>query len=123
MEHRRLYEIKIDTLEKEVTLLKKAIEKQDLIKAGYREEIAKWIEIMGFHKRWITEEVLIDRYEREGIDGVRTYIGNADALVTSDTLSSEVVELFTTNHMDDFERWNEISHKIVMRTLQLNGRI
>jgi|TARA_R110000796_G_scaffold251487_1_gene382998 hypothetical protein len=42
MEHRRLYEIKIDTLEKEVTLLKKAIEKQDLIKAGYREEIAKW---------------------------------------------------------------------------------
>ena len=78
---------------------------------------------MGFHKRWITEEVLIDRYEREGIDGVRTYIGNADALVTSDTLSSEVVELFTTYHMDDFERWNEISHKIVMRTLQLNGRI
>lgn len=42
MEHQRLYEIKIDTLEKEVTSLKKEIEKQDLIKAGYKEEIAKW---------------------------------------------------------------------------------
>jgi len=76
---------------------------------------------MGFHKRWITEEVLIERYQKGGIEGVKTYIGNADALVTSDDLSSEVIELLTTNHMDDFERWNEISHKIVMRTLELNG--
>lgn len=42
MEHRRLYEIKIDTLEKEVMSLKKEVEKQELIKSGYREEIAKW---------------------------------------------------------------------------------
>jgi len=78
---------------------------------------------MGFHKRWITEEVLIEKYKKEGIDGVRTYIGNADALVTSGTLSSEVIDLFNTTHIDDFERWNEISHKIVMRILELDGNI
>ena len=42
MQHQRLYEIKIDSLEKEVISLKKEIEKQDLIKKGYREEISKW---------------------------------------------------------------------------------
>lgn len=78
---------------------------------------------MGFHKRWITEEVLIERYQKEGIDGVRTYIGHVDSIVTSDDLSAEVIELFNATNMDDFERWNDISHKIVMRILELNGRL
>ena len=42
MEHRRLYEIKIDSLEKENKELRKELEKQDLIKQGYKEEISKW---------------------------------------------------------------------------------
>lgn len=42
MEHRRLYEIKIDSLEKENKELKLELEKQDLIKKGYKEEISKW---------------------------------------------------------------------------------
>ena len=42
MEHTRLYQIKIEQLEKENSELRKELEKQELIKEGYREEIAKW---------------------------------------------------------------------------------
>ena len=42
MEHKRLYEIKIQQLEKENKELKLKLEKQDLIKEGYKEEISKW---------------------------------------------------------------------------------
>ena len=42
MEHKRLYEIKIEQLEKENQELKLKLEKQDLIKEGYKEEISKW---------------------------------------------------------------------------------
>ena len=42
MEHRRLYELKIEQLEKENLQLKQELEKQELIKKGYKEEVAKW---------------------------------------------------------------------------------
>lgn len=42
MEHTRLYQIKIEQLEKENSELRKELEKQELIKEGYRDEIAKW---------------------------------------------------------------------------------
>jgi|TARA_R110000851_G_scaffold157354_1_gene300205 hypothetical protein len=42
MEHTRLYEIKIEQLEKELKELKTELDKQELIKKGYKEEIAKW---------------------------------------------------------------------------------
>jgi len=42
MEHSRLYEVKIEQLEKELKELKQTLDKQESIKAGYKEEIAKW---------------------------------------------------------------------------------
>ena len=42
MEHIRLYELKIKELEKENLELRQELEKQDLIKQSYKEEIAKW---------------------------------------------------------------------------------
>jgi predicted nucleic acid-binding Zn-ribbon protein len=42
MESYKLYEIKIENLEKEITSLKIELEKQDLIKLVYKEEISKW---------------------------------------------------------------------------------
>tara|TARA_R110000803_G_scaffold7362_4_gene23763 strand:- start:29315 stop:29488 length:174 start_codon:yes stop_codon:yes gene_type:complete len=42
MESYRLYEIKIENLEKEINSLKIELGKQDLIKLGYKEEISKW---------------------------------------------------------------------------------
>ena len=42
MEHTILYQLKIEQLEKENSALRKELEKQELIKEGYKEEIAKW---------------------------------------------------------------------------------
>ena len=42
MQHTRLYELKIENLEKENKDLKQQLEKQELIKKGYKEEISKW---------------------------------------------------------------------------------
>lgn len=42
MEHRRLYELKIEQLEKENLELRQQLEKQELVKEGYKEEISKW---------------------------------------------------------------------------------
>ena len=42
MEHSRLYEVKIEQLETELKELKQKLDKQDSIKDGYKEEIAKW---------------------------------------------------------------------------------
>ena len=42
MDHTRLYEIKIEQLETELKELKQKLDKQDSIKDGYKEEIAKW---------------------------------------------------------------------------------
>ena len=42
MQHIRLFELKVEQLEKENLELRKELEKQELIKEGYKEEIAKW---------------------------------------------------------------------------------
>ena len=56
MEHKRLYEIKIEQLEKENQELKLKLEKQDLIKDGYKEEISKWNKKYKDLKKQITNE-------------------------------------------------------------------
>lgn len=42
MQSLKLYELKIEQLEKENKDLKQQLEKQELIKDGYKEEIQKW---------------------------------------------------------------------------------
>jgi len=42
MNNIKLYELKIEQLEKENLELKRELDKQELIKQGYKEEVAKW---------------------------------------------------------------------------------
>ena len=42
MQSLKLYELKIEQLEKENKDLRQQLEKQELIKEGYKEEVAKW---------------------------------------------------------------------------------
>ena len=67
---------------------------------------------MGFHKRWITEEVLIDRYKRDGIEGIKSYLGHADAFVTSDELSHYVIDTYNSENLKNEEKWENISKKL-----------
>ena len=75
---------------------------------------------MGFHKRWITEEVLVDRFRRGGISEIESYLGHADSFVTNDKLASEVIYLFNTPHLDNIERWDLISNLISFRTIEID---
>ena len=67
---------------------------------------------MGFHKRWITEEVLISRYKSEGIEGIKSYLGHADAFVTSDELSHYVIDTYNSENLKNEEKWEKLSNKL-----------
>ena len=67
---------------------------------------------MGFHKRWITEEVLIDRYKRDGIEGIKSYLRHADAFVTSDELSHSIIDTYNSDNLKNEEKWENISKKL-----------
>ena len=73
---------------------------------------------MGFHKRWINEEQLIERYRDTGIQGIEDYFGKADAFIMEDELSEKVVDLLDTDKLTHIERWNEISMLISMASIK-----
>tara|TARA_R110000851_G_scaffold333305_1_gene511961 strand:+ start:892 stop:1125 length:234 start_codon:yes stop_codon:yes gene_type:complete len=50
---------------------------------------------MGFHKRWISREQIVNRYTNEGIQSVIDWVNNADAIVSSDSFSSDFTDLMT----------------------------
>jgi len=56
MEHQRLYELKIESLEKENKELRSKLDKQENIKKSYKEEIAKWNKKYKDLKKQITKK-------------------------------------------------------------------
>tara|TARA_R110001592_G_scaffold62377_3_gene190866 strand:- start:2673 stop:2888 length:216 start_codon:yes stop_codon:yes gene_type:complete len=63
---------------------------------------------MGFHKRYINNEQIIDMYRREGMQKVYDwYTKGVDALITETGLASDVGDLIGTK--DD---WNKMSRMI-----------
>ena len=73
---------------------------------------------MGFHKRWICEEQLIERYRESGIKGIEDYFGKADAFISEDDLSHDVVDLYYSDKLSSIERWNEISMLVSMASMR-----
>ena len=67
---------------------------------------------MGFHKRWIMNDSLIDMYRNEGIDAVAEWIGGADALMTEEGLASDVIDLLHEEKFRPTETWNKVSELI-----------
>lgn len=47
---------------------------------------------MGFHKRWVNKETLLEYYQRDGLDGVKQYF-RADALMVNDEFTSDTLTL------------------------------
>tara|TARA_B100001094_G_C17971083_1_gene690328 strand:- start:554 stop:790 length:237 start_codon:yes stop_codon:yes gene_type:complete len=66
---------------------------------------------MGFHKRWIHREQLIERYSRRGILGLKEYFGKADAFICEDEISEKVIDELNSekNYID---KWNDISQLV-----------
>jgi len=67
---------------------------------------------MGFHRRHISAEMLINAYRQEGMEGVRDWYRGADAIVAETGLASEVTDIMFEEQFDDVGTWNKISKLI-----------
>ena len=67
---------------------------------------------MGFHKRWLMNDSLIEMYRERGINAVAEFIDGADALITEGGLSAEVVDILHEEKFRPTETWNKISKLI-----------
>ncbi len=56
-------------------------------------------EIMGFHKRWITIEQAISRYDLGGIDALKNYC-DADGIVVTDDHTSVLMRKIESGATD-----------------------
>jgi len=70
---------------------------------------------MGFHKRYITNDQIIEMYSREGMQRVYDwYTKGVDALITESGLASDVADLI--GKKDDWNKMSElISNKVIGR--------
>ncbi len=68
---------------------------------------------MSFHKRWLNKENIIRIYEQEGLLGVERYIGGADALISSDSLSSNIVDVLLSEKLNLPTKWDKIAQLIL----------
>ena len=48
---------------------------------------------MGFHKRWLEKGSLVATYRNEGIKGVESLLNGADALMSTDEFSGDIVDI------------------------------
>jgi hypothetical protein len=55
---------------------------------------------MGFNKKHIKKEVLIQRFKLEGYQGIIDYIGNSDALFGIDDKIKEILDITYCNNCD-----------------------
>ena len=68
---------------------------------------------MGFHKRYIDDEQVIDIYTKNGCQAVIDwYTKGADAIIASGDLASEVNDLLNILPYDKSRAWNRISETI-----------
>jgi len=67
---------------------------------------------MGFHKRWLMNESLIDMYRDKGINAIAEWVDGADALMAENGLASDVVDLLYEEQFNSVETWNKISKLI-----------
>ena len=74
---------------------------------------------MGFHKRYISNEQVIEIYKTSGIEGVKDwYTKGVDALILETGLSSEIDDILSGNYepsldLDETTKWSTISDMIL----------
>ena len=69
---------------------------------------------MGFHKRHIGNDQVIDIFRSQGIDGVKAwYTRGVDAIITEYGLASDIYDVMHIPGIDQSERWDKISEMIM----------
>mgnify|MGYP003121551123 FL=1 len=72
---------------------------------------------MGFHKRFISEDLLIGHYREYGIDGV-TGLWSADAIITSDDLSHDVSDILCSDVLTNDEKLELAGLMVAMASIR-----
>tara|TARA_R110000796_G_scaffold172641_2_gene289613 strand:- start:1284 stop:1520 length:237 start_codon:yes stop_codon:yes gene_type:complete len=67
---------------------------------------------MGFHKRWLMNDSLIDMYRDRGINAVAEWVDGSDALIAEDGLATRVIDLLHEEQFNSCEIWNKVSELI-----------
>lgn len=68
---------------------------------------------MGFHKRYINNDQVIEMYRTQGNQAViDLYTKGVDALVTETGLASLITDLMDLVGVDEVAKWNMISEEI-----------
>lgn len=76
---------------------------------------------MGFNKRYIGEERVIETYQTYGIKGVKDlYTKGVDALILETGLSSEIDDILSDNYepsldLDETTKWSTVSDMILTK--------
>ena len=69
---------------------------------------------MGFHKRHIGNDQVIDIFRSQGIDGVKNwYTNKVDAIITEYGLASDIYDVMHIPGVDKDQRWDKISEMIM----------
>lgn len=68
---------------------------------------------MGFHKRYITDDQVIEIYRKQGNQAViDLFTKRVDAVITSGDLSEHVYDILTIGILTESDKWNTISEII-----------
>ena len=68
---------------------------------------------MGFHKRYIDDEQIIDLYREQGNQAViDLYTKGVDAVITRGELSEHVLDILEIGLLTEIDKWNKISELI-----------
>tara|TARA_R110000851_G_scaffold329601_1_gene501616 strand:+ start:1512 stop:1748 length:237 start_codon:yes stop_codon:yes gene_type:complete len=68
---------------------------------------------MGFHKRYIDDNQVIDIYRTSGCQAVIDWFTKGvDVVITSGDLSEHVYDLLNIGLLTDMDKWNKISELI-----------
>ena len=74
---------------------------------------------MGFHKRYIDDEQVIDIYRKYGCQAVIDWFTKgADAIITSGDLAQTVYQMMNILPHDKVRGWNRISETIANASIQ-----
>ena len=65
---------------------------------------------MGFHRRWVMSDTMIENYQTHGIDSIKN-IFTADSYVSDDDIAGQVVEL-VLNSKQSPRLWLRVSEMV-----------
>jgi len=67
---------------------------------------------MGFHKRYIDDDQVIEIYREQGNSAVIDWFISADAVITSGDLSEHISDILDIGLLTENDKWNKISELI-----------